>query len=193
MVDSGGQYNFGTTDVTTTVSLDNAQHRIRNIFTRVLKGHIGVANYKLNKNTDGSKIDITARKYLKKINLDYAHGTGHGVGYFLNVHEGPHAISRGNKIKFKVGMIVSNEPGYYENGKFGIRIENLITVKKIKEKIKFDDLTLAPIDKSLVEKNLLSKNEISWLNYYHSKVFNDLKKFMNKEELIELKSSCSNI
>ena len=104
-------------DVTRTVSLDNAQPRIRNIFTRVLKGHIGVANYKLNKNTDGSKIDITARKYLKKINLDYAHGTGHGVGYFLNVHEGPHAISRGNKIKFKVGMIVSNEPGYYENGK----------------------------------------------------------------------------
>jgi Xaa-Pro aminopeptidase len=113
LVDSGGQYNFGTTDVTRTVSLDNRQPRIKNIFTRVLKGHIAVANYKLNKNTCGSEIDVVARKPLKQINLNYEHGTGHGVGYFLNVHEGPHAISKGNKIKLKEGMIVSNEPGYY--------------------------------------------------------------------------------
>jgi len=193
LVDSGGQYNFGTTDVTRTISLDNNQLKIKNIFTRVLKGHIAVANYKLNKNTCGSMIDIAARKSLKQINLDYAHGTGHGVGYFLNVHEGPHGISRGNKIKFKEGMIVSNEPGYYQSGKFGIRIENLITVKKIKKKFMFNDLTLAPIDKSLIERNLLNKNEISWLNNYHSKVFNNLKQFMNEAELIELKNSCSNI
>ena len=193
LVDSGGQYNYGTTDVTRTLSLDNNQPRIKNIFTRVLKGHIAVSSYKLNKNTNGSEIDLVARKPLKEINLNYAHGTGHGVGYFLNVHEGPHAISKGNKIKFKKGMIVSNEPGYYENGKFGIRIENLITVKKIKKTFKFENLTLAPIDKSLIEKTLLNKNEISWLNGYHNKVFHNLKKFMNKSELAELKDSCSNI
>ena len=193
LVDSGGQYSFGTTDVTRTVSLDNKQSRVKNIFTRVLKGHIAVANYKLNKNTIGAEIDTAARKPLKEINLDYAHGTGHGVGYFLNVHEGPHAISKGNKIKLKTGMIVSNEPGYYEIGKFGIRIENLITVKKVSKKIKFENLTLAPIDKSLVEKKLLNKTEVKWLNNYHSKVYRNLKKFMTKSELIDLKNSCSNI
>ena len=193
LVDSGGQYNFGTTDVTRTISLDNKQTRVKNIFTRVLKGHIAVANYKLNKNSSGSEIDEVARKPLKDINLNYAHGTGHGVGYFLNVHEGPHAISKGNCIKLKEGMIVSNEPGYYESGQFGIRIENLIRIKKIKKINKFDSLTLAPIDKSLVEKKLLNKNEISWLNNYHTKVFNNLKKFMNKTELLELRNSCSNI
>ena len=102
---------------------------------------------------------IIARKYLKQIKLDYAHGTGHGVGYFLNVHEGPQAISKNNKVVFKVGMIVSNEPGYYEKNKFGIRIENLIYVKKIKKKIMFDDLTMAPIDKDLIDLNILNLNE----------------------------------
>ena len=131
LVDSGGQYNFGTTDVTRTISLQTNDKNIKNIFTRVLKGHIAVANFKLKKNTSGSDIDHEARKYLKQINLDYAHGTGHGVGYFLNVHEGPQAISRNNQINFKAGMIVSNEPGYYKKNKFGIRIENLIYVKKI--------------------------------------------------------------
>ena len=194
LVDSGGQYNFGTTDVTRTISLGNNQpSRVKNIFTRVLKGHIAVASYNLNKNTSGSEIDIAARKPLKEINLNYAHGTGHGVGYFLNVHEGPHAISRGNKVKLKEGMIVSNEPGYYENGKFGIRIENLITVKKSNENFVFENLTLAPIDKSLIEKKLLNRKEVNWLNAYHFKVFNSLKKFMNKSELLELKNSCSNI
>ena len=193
LVDSGGQYNFGTTDVTRTISLDNKEQKIKNIFTRVLKGHIAVANYKLKKKTIGSEIDFVARKPLKEINLDYEHGTGHGVGYFLNVHEGPHAISKGNKINFKEGMVVSNEPGYYENGKFGIRIENLITVKKVKRNLKFENLTLAPIDKSLINKKLLNNDEINWLNSYHLTVLNNLKKFMNKSELFELKEICSNI
>ena len=193
LVDSGGQYNFGTTDVTRTISLNNKKQRIKNIFTRVLKGHIAVANYKIKKNTCGSEIDKVARKPLKQINLDYQHGTGHGVGYFLNVHEGPQGISKGNKVKFKEGMIVSNEPGYYENGKFGIRIENLVTVKKTKNAYKFEDLTLAPIDKTLIQKKLLNKNEIKWLNKYHSKVYYKLKKYMNKNELVELKNYCSNI
>ena len=193
LVDSGGQYNFGTTDVTRTISLNNTQKRIKNIFTRVLKGHIAVASYKIKKNTCGSEIDVVARKPLREINLDYAHGTGHGVGYFLNVHEGPQAISKGNKVKLKEGMILSNEPGYYENGKFGIRIENLLTVKKIKNNFEFKDLTLAPIDKSLIEKALLNKNEIKWLNNYHTKVYYNLKKFMNKNELTMFKNYCSNI
>ena len=135
MVDSGGQYKFGTTDVTRTVSLKNSNKRIKNIFTRVLKGHIAVADFDIKNNTSGSNIDGKARKFLKQIGLDYAHGTGHGVGYFLNVHEGPHAISKNNKVRLLEGMVVSNEPGYYEKNKFGIRIENLIYVKK-KQKIK---------------------------------------------------------
>ena len=193
LVDSGGQYNFGTTDVTRTISLSNKQQRIKNIFTRVLKGHIAVANYKITRNTCGDEIDVVARKPLKQINLDYAHGTGHGVGYFLNVHEGPQAISKGNKVKFKEGMIVSNEPGYYESGKFGIRIENLVTVKKINNSFKFQDLTFVPIDKTLVQKELLNENEIKWLNNYHFNVYRNLKNYMNKTELIDLKNYCSNI
>ena len=193
LVDSGGQYNFGTTDVTRTLSLENKEKKIKEIFTRILKGHIAVSNYKLKQNSSGSKIDSAARKFLKKIKLDYPHSTGHGVGYFLNVHEGPQALSKLNKIKLKEGMVLSNEPGYYKNGKFGIRIENLITIKKSKDKLKFEDLTLAPIDKNLINKKLLNKEEIKWLNNYHSKVFFKLKNHMNGIELKDLKLACSNI
>ena len=191
LVDSGGQYNFGTTDVTRTISLDNNDNRIKNIFTRVLKGHIAVASYRLKSNTCGAKIDHVARAPLKEINLDYAHGTGHGVGYFLNVHEGPHAISKNNKVNFKEGMIVSNEPGYYEKGKFGVRIENLLRVKKNSKGYSFDNLTMVPIDKSLINKDILKTKEIAWLNSYHKDVFKKLKTFMNKKELSELQQACS--
>jgi len=193
LVDSGGQYLYGTTDVTRTLSLDVNSPKIKEIFTRVLKGHIAVASYKLNPYTNGDKIDYVARKPLKEINLNYSHGTGHGVGCFLNVHEGPQGISKGNKVRFKEGMITSNEPGFYEKNQFGIRIENLIYVKKIKNKLKFVDLTLAPIDKSLILKNLLTTSEKNWLNIYHKKVFKHLNQFMNKFELSQLKQACSNI
>jgi Xaa-Pro aminopeptidase len=193
LVDSGGQYNYGTTDVTRTVSLQNSNQRIKNIFTRVLKGHIAVASFKLKANTSGSIIDKAARRYLKQINLDYAHGTGHGVGYFLNVHEGPHAISRNNKISLQEGMVVSNEPGYYEKENFGIRIENLIYVKKAKKKKYFENLTMVPIDKNLIDLKILNQNERSWLNSYHKEIFNNLKMFMNKTEILELKLACSAI
>ena len=193
LVDSGGQYEFGTTDVTRTISLKNKNKRIKDIFTRVLKGHIAVADFKLKKNTSGSQIDNYARKHLKQIGLDYEHGTGHGVGYFLNVHEGPHAISKKNEISLKEGMIVSNEPGYYEKNKFGIRIENLIYVKKIKNKKFFENLTMAPIDKSLIIRSKLNKKEKSWLNNYHKNVFSNLKSYMNKTEILELQKACSTI
>ncbi len=193
LVDSGGQYRFGTTDVTRTISLKNSNKRIKDIFTRVLKGHIAVANFELKKNTSGSKIDDSARKYLKQIGLNYAHGTGHGVGYFLNVHEGPHAISKRNKIKFQVGMIVSNEPGYYEKNNFGIRIENLIYVKGNKKKMSFENLTMAPIEKDLIVQENLNLNEKKWLNNYHKTVFKNLNKSMNKIETLELEKACSAI
>ena len=159
LVDSGGQYEFGTTDVTRTISLKNSNKRVKNIFTRVLKGHIAVADFKIKPNTSGSIIDNAARKYLREVGLDYSHGTGHGVGYFLNVHEGPHAISQKNKVKIQDGMIISNEPGYYEKNNFGIRIENLIYVKNNKGKKFFENLTLVPIDKELIDTSILNLKE----------------------------------
>ena len=143
------------------------------------------------KNSYGDQIDKVARKPLQEINLDYAHGTGHGVGYFLSVHEGPQAISKGNKVVFKKGMIISNEPGFYQKNKFGIRIENLIYVKKNKNKLKFEDLTLVPLDKNLINKKMLSSKELIWINNYHKKVYNSLKKYMKKLDLKDLKKHCS--
>jgi len=189
LVDSGGQYSFGTTDVTRTISLDNNSKFIREVYTRVLKGHIAVSDYKIKKNSKGSDIDRYARKFLRMINLDYPHGTGHGVGYFLNVHEGPQSFSNKNKINLRSGMIFSNEPGYYKEGSFGIRIENLIYIKKNK----FKNLTMAPIEKDLINKKMLNKKEIDWLNNYHLKVKKNLFRFMNCEEKVNLIRACSPI
>ena len=150
LCDSGGQYKYGTTDVTRTICFSKPNSKIKDIFTKVLKGHIAVATTDLMKDNVGKKIDLRARKFLKKNNLNYEHGTGHGVGFFLNVHEGPQSISKMNKIKIKEGMILSNEPGYYKKNSFGIRIENLIYVKKFKNKTYFENLTLAPIEKNFI-------------------------------------------
>ena len=173
--------------------MDNTNERVKDIFTRVLKGHIAVSNYNLKKNTIGSDVDKVARKYLKLINLDYDHGTGHGVGYFLNVHELPFSISKKSKNKFEDGVVLSNEPGYYEKNKFGIRIENLIIVSRKNKKLFFEDLTLVPIDKNLIKKELLNLNEINWINKYHEKVYKNLINYMNKDEKRDLKNSCSKI
>ena len=186
LVDSGGQYYFGTTDVTRTISLENKSNYIKNIYTNVLKGHIAVSNFKIKKTTNGSHVDYVARKFLNKNGLDYPHGTGHGVGYFLNVHEGPQSFSRNNKINLKDGMVLSNEPGYYKQGAFGIRIENLIYVKSKR----FRQLTWVPLDKDLINEKLLSKNEIKWINIYHGKVKKNLLKFMNFEERKDLVKAC---
>ena len=192
LCDSGGQYKYGTTDVTRTICFSNQNQNIKNIFTKVLKGHIGVASINLNKNNIGKKIDIRARKFLKKDNLDYAHGTGHGVGFFLNVHEGPQSISKNNKIKIKEGMILSNEPGYYKKNKFGIRIENLVYVKKINQKEFFENLTMVPIEKELINFKLLSPFEKDYLFKYHVKVYSKISKFLNSKEKKWLASSIEN-
>ena len=136
----------------------------------------------MNKYNTGNLIDIRARKYLKEINLNYQHGTGHGVGFFLNVHEGPQGISKFNKVKLREGMILSNEPGYYKKNKFGIRIENLIYVKKSKNKLCFENLTLAPIDKDLINYNLLSKDEKNYLFKYNLDIYSKLHQYLNIDE-----------
>ena len=182
LCDSGGQYRFGTTDVTRTICFKNQNKKIKDIFTNVLKGHIAVVKTNLNKKKTGRLIDIEARKFLKKTGLDYNHGTGHGVGYFLNVHEGPQAISRQNSVKIQNGMVLSNEPGYYKKGKFGIRIENLIYANKVKNKLIFKNLTLAPIEKDLINFKLLTKSESDYIFKYHFEVYSKLSPFLNRKE-----------
>tara|TARA_B100000902_G_scaffold271412_1_gene257354 strand:+ start:478 stop:2175 length:1698 start_codon:yes stop_codon:yes gene_type:complete len=186
LCDSGGQYKYGTTDVTRTICFSNQNLKIKNIYTQVLKGHISVALANLNKKNNGKLIDVEARKFLKKSGLDYNHGTGHGVGYFLNVHEGPQAISKFNLVKLKEGMILSNEPGFYKKGKFGIRIENLVYVKKAGKKLFFNNLTLAPIEKDLINFKILTKKEKDYLFKYHLEVYSRISPFLNKEEKIWL-------
>jgi len=182
LCDSGGQYKFGTTDVTRTMCFSNQPISIKNIYTKVLKGHIAVAKTNLNKLNTGRKIDIRARQFLKNDGLDYAHGTGHGVGFFLNVHEGPQSISKNNNVKLKEGMILSNEPGYYKKNYYGIRIENLIYIKKKGKKIFFENLTLAPIEKDLINFNLLNEEEKDYLFRYHLNVYFKISKFLNFKE-----------
>ncbi|MDC1175735.1 aminopeptidase family protein P [Candidatus Pelagibacter sp.] len=182
LCDSGGQYKYGTTDVTRTICFTKPKPSIKNIFTKVLKGHIAVANTDLKLHNTGKKIDRRARKYLNESKLDYAHGTGHGVGFFLNVHEGPQSISKINKVKIQEGMILSNEPGYYKKGSYGIRIENLVFVKKVKKKIYFENLTLAPIEKDLINFNLLTKSEQNYLFKYHLNVYSKLSRYLSPNE-----------
>jgi len=182
LFDSGGQYKYGTTDVTRTICFEEPSLKIKNIFTRVLKGHIAVIQSNLDKYNNGKKIDVRARKYLKEIGLDYAHGTGHGVGFFLNVHEGPQSISKYNKVKLSEGMILSNEPGYYKENEFGIRIENLVYIKKIKGNLKFKNLTFAPIDKDLINFKLLNKSEKNYLFNYHLEIYSKYSQYLSKKE-----------
>ena len=182
LCDSGGQYKYGTTDVTRTLCFSKQSQNIKNIYTKVLKGHIAVATTDLKKDNIGKKIDIRARKFLKKSNLDYAHGTGHGVGFFLNVHEGPQSISKINKVKIKEGMILSNEPGFYKKNKFGIRIENLVYVKRQNKRLFFENLTTVPIEKDLINFNLLTNFEKNYLFKYHLNVYSKISKYLNSNE-----------
>ena len=182
LCDSGGQYKYGTTDVTRTICFSNQSQKIKNIFTKVLKGHIAVVTTNINKNNIGKKIDKRARKFLRESNLDYAHGTGHGVGFFLNVHEGPQSITKINNVKIKPGMILSNEPGYYKKNHFGIRIENLVYVSKKNGKLLFKNLTMAPIEKDLINFDLLTIFEKNYLFKYHLEVYSKISKYLKKKE-----------
>ena len=182
LCDSGGQYNYGTTDVTRTICFSKPKKTIKDIFTKVLKGHIAVYQTNIKKDNIGKKIDVRARQFLKKDGLDYAHGTGHGVGFFLNVHEGPQSISKFNSVKLQEGMILSNEPGYYKKGHFGIRIENLIFIKKDMNNLRFENLTLAPIEKDLINYDLLNKSERDYLFRYHLKIYETYSPFLNINE-----------
>ncbi len=177
LVDSGGQYLDGTTDITRTVAVGMPTAEMRDRFTRVLKGHIALATARFPAGTTGSQLDVLARHALWQVGLDYDHGTGHGVGAYLSVHEGPHRISKAaNSIALQPGMIVSNEPGYYKAGGYGIRIENLVAVKEAeiegadRRYLEFETLTLVPIDLACIEPALLSDAEKAWLNAYHARV-----------------------
>ena len=200
LVDSGGQYLDGTTDVTRTIALFPNEQKIqkekKDRFTRVLKGHIAIACSVFKKGTIGKDLDPYARKYLIEEGLDYKHGTGHGVGSFLGVHEGPQSISPLGFQEIKEGMIISNEPGYYKENEYGIRIENLILTKEMNDKsnhLYFKTLTLAPIDKNLISTEMLNNDEIKWIDTYHEKVFKNLSEFMQEEELVWLRKSCGPI
>ena len=200
LVDSGGQYLDGTTDVTRTIALFPNEQKIqkekKDRFTRVLKGHIAIACSVFKKGTIGKDLDPYARKYLIEEGLDYKHGTGHGVGSFLGVHEGPQSISPLGFQEIKEGMIISNEPGYYKENEYGIRIENLILTKEMNDNsnhLYFKTLTLAPIDKNLISTEMLNNGEIKWIDTYHENVYKNLSEFMQEKELVWLKKSCGPI
>ena len=178
LIDSGAQYDDGTTDVTRTVAIGQPTAEMQDRFTRVLKGHIQLALARFPEGTTGGQLDAFARKPLWDAGLDYGHGTGHGVGSYLSVHEGPQSISsRGTAQALKPGMICSNEPGYYKTGEYGIRIENLVIVQPPEEvpqgekkMLSFETITMAPIDLNLVEVPMLTPAERKWLNAYHAEV-----------------------
>jgi len=177
LLDSGAQYLEGTTDITRTVALGTVPAEARERFTLVLKGHIGIATARFPKGTRGLDLDPFARRALWAHGLDYDHGTGHGVGSYLSVHEGPQSISRAGSVALEPGMITSNEPGYYKEGAYGIRIENLVLVTEPerpkggdRDVMSFETLTLVPIDRRLIDAGLLSRDEIRWIDAYHATV-----------------------
>ena len=178
LVDSGAQYLDGTTDVTRTIAIGEPSDEMRDRFTRVLKGHISLATARFPVGTTGAQLDILARHALWQAGLDFDHGTGHGVGSYLNVHEGPHSISKRQQTQdLRPGMVVSNEPGYYKTGAYGIRIENLVVVREAeiagseRDMLEFETLTLAPIDRNAIAVSLLTEGEKTWLNVYHQRVY----------------------
>ena len=203
LIDSGGQYLDGTTDITRTVVIGEPTQEMRDRFTRVLKGHIAVATAIFPKGTRGTQLDSFARRPLWEAGLDYAHGTGHGVGSFLSVHEGPQRISpagsaqAGGDEPLQAGMILSNEPGYYKTGEYGIRIENLVLVvdKPVeggeKETLGFETLTFAPIERRLVDVSMLDDAELKWLNDYHAEVLEKIGPRLEGEDKAWLERQCA--
>jgi Xaa-Pro aminopeptidase len=180
LVDSGAQYLDGTTDVTRTIAIGAPTLDMIRHFTLVLKGHIAIATARFPKGTSGSQLDILARQALWAEGLDYDHGTGHGVGQYLGVHEGPQRISKfPSNVSLKPGMVISNEPGYYKAGSYGIRIENLVCVME-STSLYLETLTLAPINRALINTELMEESEIDWVNSYHAKVLEKISPLVDK-------------
>jgi Xaa-Pro aminopeptidase len=186
LIDSGAQYEDGTTDVTRTIAIGEPTAEMRDRFTRVLRGHIAIARAAFPDGTSGAQIDVLARQFLWQAGIDFEHGTGHGVGSYLSVHEGPARISKLGTTPLKRGMILSNEPGYYKTDAFGIRIENLeLVVEKVidgaeKPMNGFETLTLAPIDRRLINANRISKQELAWVNAYHARVREEIRPLLDE-------------
>jgi Xaa-Pro aminopeptidase len=187
LIDSGGQYLDGTTDITRTLALGKPTAEQKDRFTRVLKGHIRLAMSGFPDGTAGNQLDTIARMPLWDIGLNFGHGTGHGIGAYLNVHEGPQAISyyRGIGVSLVPGMIISNEPGFYKTGQYGIRTENLILVTAGQTGSSFqgfETITLCPIDRTLIDASFLDERERQWLNSYHKKVKESLSPLLESQE-----------
>ena len=199
LLDSGGQYLEGTTDITRTVALGTPTVKQKIDFTLVLKGHIALATAKFPSGTRGSQLDILARKAMWDLGINYGHGTGHGVGHFLNVHEGPQNIRMDeNPISLQEGMFMSNEPGLYRTNQYGIRTENLIHVIKAEktefgEFLKFETVTLFPIDKELIDVEMMSDEDIDWLNNYHKRVYDSLAQKLDENEREWLSRKCAKL
>ncbi len=178
LVDSGAQYLSGTTDITRTMSTGKVTAEFKDRFTRVLKGMIAISVVRFPRGTSGAQLDVLARQFLWQDGVTYNHGTGHGVGAFLSVHEGPIGISTRYPTPLEPGMIISNEPGYYKEGAYGIRTENLVLVVESAvgggKFLEFETLTLAPIDLRLVDESLLTAAERDWLNAYHKRVLREI-------------------
>ena len=199
LVDSGGQYRDGTTDVTRTIAIGAPTAEMKHRFTLVLKGHIALARALFPKGTRGGQLDVLARQYLWAQGLDYAHGTGHGVGSFLSVHEGPQRIATfgGGDEPLQAGMILSNEPGYYKTGEYGIRIENLVLVVERdvpgaeREMLGFETLTHAPIDRNAIAIDLLTVDERAWVDAYHARVVEIVAPQIEGDALAWLKAACA--
>jgi Xaa-Pro aminopeptidase len=202
LIDSGGQYLDGTTDITRTVVLGRPTDQQKRDFTFVLKGMIALSNARFPSQTKGIQLDTLARKYLWEAGLDYGHGTGHGVGYCLNVHEGPVSISgaasSGSRSCIEAGMLLSDEPAVYREGEYGIRIENLLLSYEDEESefgrfLRFETMSLCHIDKKLIDKTLLDDQEVKWLDDYHSEVYSKLSPFLLQEEKLWLQEKCEPI
>jgi Xaa-Pro aminopeptidase len=202
LIDSGAQYTDGTTDITRTIwtGPDNPPAEIRNNVTRVLKGHIAIATLVFPEGVGGAHIDSFARRALWQVGIDYDHGTGHGVGSYLSVHEGPVSISRlARPVPIAAGMILSNEPGYYLPGHYGIRMENLVLVQPAelpaakRPFLQFETLTLAPFDRRLIDPALLDPWELAWLNAYHARVLQELAPHVEPPVRAWLAASCESI
>ncbi|MFO1089184.1 MAG: aminopeptidase P family protein [Hyphomicrobiales bacterium] len=196
LIDSGGQYRDGTTDITRTIIVGTPRPEMRDRFTRVLKGMIALSRLRFPKGTMGGHLDAFARSALWQAGLDYDHGTGHGVGSYLSVHEGPARFSKADRTVLEPGMILSNEPGYYREGDFGIRIENLLLVTEPSDveggerpMMGFETLTLAPIDRRLIVPSLLTPEELAWLNDYHARVLREVGPFLDGADLAWLKQA----